>query len=612
MSDTETYYRNRQVYAVLLAVACVLIPGLFMVAGAQAMTIYPLDPYSSVKTLQFNYTIPSAQGNTISLSACRNQTESASFAISSAKPISNVQIVAQDLVNPQGNVIPASSVKIQTVIVWGQAAKDDIWLQSNGWYLTPELIVNRSDLVQVDYTRHINWLLVSVNGKEQYVDSSTPTVALPAGAQIRDAATLQPFNLAANENKQVWITVKIPAGTPKGDYTGNIIVSATGDSPQTLKFTIHVNSFELEPSPLDYGLYYNGIISTGSISDHGKTTAQYTAEMQDMKDHGVLYPTATDWWGGQSMSSFDAGLSIRNQLGFPKDKLFLLEPTTTTSLTAATIKQFTTEAAKYGYNNVYFEGIDEGGDSVLSGQASAWSRVHNNGAKVYVAVSNNLNAVNVVGNTLDVAVLAGALSTSQATAWHNTHKELYSYANPQAGVENPAMYRKNYGFALWNAGYDGALDFAYQDQFGNSIYNDFDSVSTTFRDHVMAYPTTDGVIDTVQWEGWRAGVDDVRYAATLIKQEGSDVAVRAIMATTSDPATIRSRIIDKLSPPAVITPKPTASTPTPTPLPSPTPTATPSPTPTPTPAPTPAPWSYVCPPGKVCTITVTISDPVTP
>ena len=33
---------------------------------------------------------------------------------------------------------------------------------------------------------------------------------------------------------------------------------------------------------------------------------------------------------------------------------------------------------------------------------------------------------------------------------------------------------------------------------------------------VFAYGTYDGVIDTLQWEGFREGVDDIRYA-TLMK-----------------------------------------------------------------------------------------------
>ena len=34
----------------------------------------------------------------------------------------------------------------------------------------------------------------------------------------------------------------------------------------------------------------------------------------------------------------------------------------------------------------------------------------------------------------------------------------------------------------------------------------------------MAYPTASGrPIDTRQWEGWREGVDDVRYLSTLLE-----------------------------------------------------------------------------------------------
>jgi len=33
----------------------------------------------------------------------------------------------------------------------------------------------------------------------------------------------------------------------------------------------------------------------------------------------------------------------------------------------------------------------------------------------------------------------------------------------------------------------------------------------------MAYPTENGVVGTVQWEGFREGVDDVRYLSTLLR-----------------------------------------------------------------------------------------------
>ena len=36
-----------------------------------------------------------------------------------------------------------------------------------------------------------------------------------------------------------------------------------------------------------------------------------------------------------------------------------------------------------------------------------------------------------------------------------------------------------------------------------------------YRQHNFVYPTADGVIDTVQWEGYREGIDDLRYLGTL-------------------------------------------------------------------------------------------------
>jgi hypothetical protein len=58
------------------------------------------------------------------------------------------------------------------------------------------------------------------------------------------------------------------------------------------------------------------------------------------------------------------------------------------------------------------------------------------------------------------------------------------------------------------------MDYAYQHGFGDHIWNDFDH--ERFRDHVFAYPTSNGIIDTIQWEGFREAVDDVRYLATLV------------------------------------------------------------------------------------------------
>ena len=414
----------------------------------------------------------------------------------------------------------------------------------------------------------MNYLRVTVNGVQQYVDITSPGAVFPSNAQVRDAQTLQPFSLAANENKQIWLTVHVPENTPAGDYRGNITISASAESPVILNFTVTVLPFDLEPAPLEYAMYYRGMIpstygtetqQTGITSEF-KTTQQYAAEMKDMKDHGVLYPTVYNefpYWNDASnpyLIALNSALSLRQQAGLPNDHIYYYglqtgNPTDAASLTAlgTNVKRAKTMFSPFGYQDMYIYGMDESGASILQTERSAWQTVHQNGGKVYVAGYSDM--VTVVGDLLDVAILAGSLDTTQVAKWHSYDQKIFNYANPQVGAENPELYRRNYGYSLWNAGYDGSMDYAYQHKYGGSIWNDFDSLSTHFRDHVFAYPTTDGVIDTIQWEGFREGVDDTRYLATLIQREGNDASARSIVSgslSVDNMPAIRKNVINRI------------------------------------------------------------------
>ncbi len=331
---------------------------------------------------------------------------------------------------------------------------------------------------------------------------------------------------------------------------------------------VTVLPFDLEPAPLEYAIFYRGIIpadyndeiqKTGITSEF-KTTGQYAAEIQDMKDHGILYPTLYNdfpFWDDTSnpyLTALHSALSLRQKAGMPNDHIYyyglktgnLTDPASLATL-ATNVKRAKTIFTPYGYQDVYVYGMDEASGSMLLSERTAWQTVHEAGGKVFVAGYSDM--IDIVGDLLDVAILAGPLDTAQAAKWHNNNKKIFSYANPQAGVENPELYRRNYGDTLWNAGYDGAMDYAYQHAYGH-IWNDFDSLDMHYRDHVFAYPTTDGVIDTIQWEGFREGVDDTRYLATLIKKEEKPASVKAFitdsLANGGNSADIRKKVIDRI------------------------------------------------------------------
>jgi hypothetical protein len=235
----------------------------------------------------------------------------------------------------------------------------------------------------------------------------------------------------------------------------------------------------------------------------------------------------------------------------------------------------------HGYASTYFYGIDEAMGSEVTAQRTAWQTVHNNGGKMYVAGDKDL--IDLVPDLLDLVVLGGSPDTSQVARWHSYGKRIYSYGDPQSGIENPEIYRRNYGVSLWNAGYDGTMPFAYQHKY-NDIWNDFDSRETHYRDHVFAYPTSNGVIDTIQWEGFREGVDDTRYVASLIRKEGSNTSAKTIVAAglsaNENMTSIRNTVIEQ-----ILSSHTTTSTPSLTP--ATTPTFTPAPVKTPTPSLTP-------------------------
>jgi len=216
----------------------------------QVIIPYPWEPITSIKVLPFDYQVPAAPSNNLSIASCRNQIESASFILNAQKDLSGITLDISNLYDAEGKNIPADAINAQTVKVWYQAANDDIlYTSAPAYYLTPELLLKDDNLVKVDYVNKINYLKVTINGSEQYIDISNPVATFPLNAQIHDASTLQPFSLKANENKQIWLTVHVPNSTPAGDYYGDITIAPASETPIKMNFSVTVLPFELEHSP---------------------------------------------------------------------------------------------------------------------------------------------------------------------------------------------------------------------------------------------------------------------------------------------------------------------------------------------------------------------------
>ncbi len=306
--------------------------------------------------------------------------------------------------------------------------------------LVPELLLKDDSLVLVNMAAQWQFLKVTVNGKTQYLDIRTPSGPFPADATVADAATLQPFNVVANSFKQVWITVHVPPGTAAGTYTGKITVAPAGKPPQTLAVSVTVLPFTLASSLLGESIYYTGMLTgTPGVDYINKSPAQLTAELADLRDHGILNPTTY-----QPIATLGSVLEIMKSVGLPTNHLYWLgdstgNPSSPTGLNSlkTRVANFVSVATAHGFEDPYIYGIDEATGSVLLSERPAWQAVHEAGAKVFVA--GYAGTFSSVGDLLDLFNSSGAFSAAEATQWHSAGHQIFSYGDPCSGADPRAL-----------------------------------------------------------------------------------------------------------------------------------------------------------------------------
>lgn len=504
----------------LLVILVSMSSGSFAQLNAQHRTepyvTYVTKAITNEKILPKTFPIAGGISNKLTITACSGEYEPATFTVRARQDIKKLKVTATDLKNGQ-HIIPPSAVDIYVVKCWFQSGVQ-IW-ETNQRILTPELLLKDEKLIKVDLENKQNYLrTVEAEGEERYILISDKNSAGLKDIKPKDAETLQPVDIKAETNKQFWIRVHVPEDAEDGKYEGKIKLNAANSPPTELTLELRVLPFTLEKPSLRYSIYYRGKLTKdgkGSISSERKSPKQYEAEMRDLKAHGVEYPTVYQGYNEELLRQV---FEIREKAGLPKGPLYTLgigtgSPTTEEQLEALKngVKKWNKIAEEYGYDDVYVYGIDEAKGERLKAQKAAWKAVHEAGGKVFVACYKG--TFEVMGELLDLAVYAGKPILQEADKYHQVGHQIFCYANPQVGVEEPETYRRNFGLVLWRAGYDGAMDYAYQHSF-NHIWNDFDH--QRYRDHNFTYPTVDGVIDTIQWEGFREGVDDVRYVTTLM------------------------------------------------------------------------------------------------
>jgi len=126
------------------------------------------------------------------------------------------------------------------------------------------------------------------------------------------------LNILEGAFREIYITIKVPETAVSGIYSSQISISPQGKSSSTIDLELEVLPFELRTPPnKKYGVYYHLNKSMG-------TTAVANLELQDMKAHGldVIFPTLKITYstvGGNIVANYDtvtSGLTLLSSNGF--------------------------------------------------------------------------------------------------------------------------------------------------------------------------------------------------------------------------------------------------------------------------------------------------------
>jgi len=493
-------------------------------------------------------------GKTIKFTATPGEYEPASFVLRPTTDFKDVTFELSDLKGASGT-IPASALDLKLVKCWYQGPA--AWRnEAPGKYpsvMVPELLLNDYNLVKVDEKKEKNFLRHGKGKNVTYEDVSDRADNNTFWQKnmtiteypVYDAKTLQALPLTAKRNQQFFLTLHAPKNAKAGNYSGNILVKSENNKLAELNVGVKILPFKLAEARTYYNLkkpymtsvYYNAYLreeDQGGITAYYRNSNQIRNELKNLIAHGVRYPTNLqinqgDISKSENQELFRKMLRLRKEAGLPNKPIHLISNhkinlPASLPVTPEGLQQLTDRATmvmnwveeELGHRDIYFYGVDEAKGDVMKAQIPFFKAIQKAGAKVFCAgYSEEIVAPGnfaVVGTVQDLLICAAYSTRKEAAKWHSVGHEIWCYAYPQAGNENPEIFRRNFGLITYKANYDGSATFCYYMAFGHP-WNDFDS--TVQRDLNFVYPTADGVVDTIAFEGYREGYDDIRYATTL-------------------------------------------------------------------------------------------------
>lgn len=488
--------------------------------------------------------------------AAQGEYEAAAFQLKPSAAMRRVDLRPSALKGPGGATIAADEIDVRVVKYW--------WRPWNSWEtdrigdldrleLTPDMLLHDDSLVKVDEKGQVNYLradyetgAVYLNMRERGRGSHFNYSLEP----VHDAPKFVPLDLEKGRYREFFVTFHVPYGTPPGEYAGKLNILSEGKSAGSLGLKLTVYPFELPRARTHYDttreyrfMMFNNMNLAAFLAggkDLARAERRLRNSIAECVKHNFLHPC-----GPGDVARLDTDdLAVRTLLiwrecGLPCDsivsghafdgkwmrKMLDGEKATPENDSAALKALIETDfipyvdlqlaaADKYlGHRNWLFSARDEGGPDTQRRQSAFWRVVRDRGAGVFATTMGPM--FRQVGWLGDMADVAARCSPTYAAGWHAGGARCVTYAGTFTGIECPDVWRRTKGIRYYFADFDGIGDYIFfREDVGNN-WNGLQPTDSGYRRMLTVFPTEDGFVTTVQFEGLREAMDDVRYYSLL-------------------------------------------------------------------------------------------------
>ena len=193
----------------------------------------------------------------IAIAAPRNDFESFQVVVQPKENLANISAESSDLTGPDGAVISKENIRVR----WG-------------------------------YYHFVDHPTDGTCARGWYVDALIP---MTVGSTGEIGA---PLPVAAGANQPIFVTVYVPLGIPKGDYTGNLTITAAGKDNTTCQVPYQLTVWDFDQPVKNrfetaYGFSLGNAFTYQNISDNSDKRAVWEKYLKDASDHRISFYDST-------------------------------------------------------------------------------------------------------------------------------------------------------------------------------------------------------------------------------------------------------------------------------------------------------------------------------